>query len=100
MSDEYDFDYSRAHELLSIVNLVAEVAPTFSAIASEAMAELKEINQDLLDAIKARKAAAEASDRSKLEAQFLEGKNVPDEGEDTLGETTEGEPKPVIRRTL
>lgn len=59
MSDEYDFDYGRAHDLLSIIQLVAEVAPKYTAISSEAMAELGEINEEILEAVKARKQAAD-----------------------------------------
>lgn len=88
MSDEYDFDYGRAHELLSIVQLVAEVAPSMTAISSEAMAELKEINQDILDNVKARKqaedeAAAQESAQKSIEA----ADRAEDQGEDVLGET-------------
>lgn len=96
MSDEYDFDYGRAHELLSIVQLVAEVAPKYTAIASEALAELGEINSKILEAVKARKQAAdeEAAAKAADEAE-------PDEGEDVLGkQTPPPESKPAIRRTL
>ena len=82
MSDEYDFDYGRAHELLSIVQLVAEVAPAYTSIASEAMAELKEINQDILEAVKARKKAADEEAAAKAAEEA-------DQGEDVLGETND-----------
>lgn len=96
MSDEYDFDYGRAHELLSIVQLVAEVAPKYTAISSEAMAELGEINSEILEAVKARKQAADEAAAAKA-AETVE----PDEGEDVLDEQTPPpESKPAIRRTL
>lgn len=87
MSDEYDFDYGRAHDLLSIVELIAKVAPAYTAISSEAMAELKEINQGILDAVKARKQAAD----EEAAANAAEEAN---QGEDILDETPPPNPAP------
>lgn len=85
MSDEYDFDYGRAHDLLSIIQLVAEVAPKYTAISSEAMAELGEINEEILEAVKARKQAADEAAAAAAAKAAEEA--TPDEGEDPLGET-------------
>lgn len=45
-----DFDYERAFMLLSIVEKVSTVAPGYTAITGEAMAELRQMNQGILDA--------------------------------------------------
>jgi hypothetical protein len=46
--NEGKYDFTRAQALLAIVKDVAGVAPQFTAISGEAMAELKELNDALL----------------------------------------------------
>lgn len=49
LHDDYQFDFDRCSQLLSIVKSIAEVAPSYVNISSEAMAELKEIDQELAE---------------------------------------------------
>lgn len=55
-----DFDYDRAAALLNIVQLIAGVAPQFTSISGEAMSELREMNDALVELAKRRAKEAEA----------------------------------------
>jgi hypothetical protein len=50
MGNDNGFDFGRAAQLLGVVQQIAGVAPSMTAISSEAMAELKLMNDDLVEA--------------------------------------------------
>jgi flagellar biosynthesis/type III secretory pathway protein FliH len=107
---EIEFDYERAAALLNIVQLVAGVAPGFTSISSEAMAELKEMNDTLFSAQRERTAELQAARDAEAAERAQEAREEgEDQGEDTLGEpvptpaidhTKTVESKPPVRRTL
>lgn len=47
MADKPDIDFGRVGQLLSIVESVSKVGPGFTHITSEAMAELRQVNEDI-----------------------------------------------------
>lgn len=55
-----DIDFARASQLLSVVKEVAGVAPGFTSLSSEAMAELKEMNDKIAEAATKRTEAKRA----------------------------------------
>lgn len=78
-----EFDFERAAALLDIVEKVSKVAPGYTAISAEAMAELRQLNQWLIEeqakrkAVELRKqneelakrAAEQETDRKRQEAE-------------------------------
>lgn len=89
------FDYERAGALLTIVEQVSKVAPQMTAISSEAMAELRQMNQWLI----------EENAKKPKDSNVIPGQPTPDpvpsqpvDAEYTR--KTPIEPPPVIERTL
>jgi hypothetical protein len=113
MNDKIEFDYQRAGALLTIVQLVAGVAPGFTSISSEAMAELREMNDKLgvlarerAEAIKAEAAAraAEEAENANAEGDEVQPENPAldpnPQPTPPIDHTKTAESKPNIRRTI
>lgn len=62
-----DFDIERASALLAIVKEVSEVAPGYTALSSEAMAELREMNDEI---------ATKAAERTKKQNEELAAQGI------------------------
>lgn len=69
LHDSYQFDFGRVSSLLSIVQGIADIAPQYSAIANEALSELKELNEECIK-VQAERAEAERQNRAKRDAEL------------------------------